>query len=260
MLKGGGNGADAPATPRRVPGDGATEAATNVRRKPRIRRAVAVVVIVAAASAPWWYRPALAKLDFFRVRQVEVRGVRYASPDEIVSRLGVDSTASVWDDIGPLEARVRRLPAVRDVRIERKLPGTLVVRVTEHPPVAYVQTGGQLVAVDARGHTLRLDPTVVNVDLPVLRRRDTVALRILGAVRETLPALFARIGDVRRGDAGGVVVQLNQPVGRVILAPANVTAERLFDAIPVEADLERRRLAASEIDLRFKDQVVVRLP
>lgn len=230
------------------------------RWRRRVRRAALVIALMAAGSSPWWYRAALGRLDFFRVRQVEVRGVRYASPDEIVSRLGVDSTASVWDEVGPLEARVRRLPAVRDVRIERKLPGTLVVHVTENPPVAFVQTGGELVAVDAAGNTLRLDPTLVNVDLPVLRARDTVALRILGVVRETLPALFARIGDVRRGDAGGVVVQLNQPAGRTILAPADVSAERLFDVIPVEADLERRHLAASEIDLRFKDQVVVRLP
>lgn len=226
----------------------------------RGRRIGAFVLVVGAASSPWWCRPVLAQMDFFRVRQVEVRGARYASPDEIVSRLGVDSTASVWDDAGPLEARVRRLPAVRDVRIERKLPGTLVVQVTENPPVAYVQSGGQLAAVDARGNTLRLDPTEVNVDLPVLRTRDTVALRVLGAVRASLPALYARIGDVRGGEAGGLVVQLNEPAGRVVLAPAGVTVERLFDVIPVEADLRRRNLAASEIDLRYKDQVVVRLP
>lgn len=257
MVKGEADRAGRPAT-----GDepAATGAGASRGQRWRARRVGALVLAAGVLSAPWWYRPALAQLDFFRVRRVEVRGARYASPDEIVSRMGVDSTASVWDDAGPLEARVRRLPAVQDVRIARKLPGTLVVQVTENPPVAYVQSGGQLAAVDARGNTLRLDPTVVNVDLPVLRTRDTVALRVLGELRASLPALYSRIGDVRRGEAGGLAVQLNEPAGRVVLAPAHVTVERLFDVIPVEADLKRRNLAANEIDLRFKDQVIVRLP
>lgn len=252
------------ADPRAVDGNEPSSAeagaAPGRRWRRRARRLGVLALVAGVVSSPWWYRPALARLAFFRVRQVEVRGARYASPDEIVSRLGVDSTASVWDDAGPLESRVRRLPAVRDVRIERKLPGTLVVEVTENPPVAYVQSGGQLAAVDARGNTLRLDPTMVNVDLPVLRTRDTSALRVLGEVREALPALYARIGDVHRGEAGGIVLQLNEPPGRVVLAPANVSVARLFDVIPVEADLRRRALPAREIDLRFRDQVVVRLP
>jgi cell division septal protein FtsQ len=192
---------------------------------------------------------------------VEVTGARYANPDEIVSRLRIDSTASVWDNVEPLEELVRQHPSVREVRIKRRLPGTLVVEVAENPPVALVQAGGArggLVAVDETGRTLPVDPTAVDVDLPVLRTRDSVALKLLGEVREALPGLFARIGDVRR-TGGDVAIRL-EPGARTVLAPSSVSVERLSEIIPVEADLARRKVAPSEIDLRYKDQVVVRLP
>lgn len=225
-----------------------------------MKRVALAVGVLAVLTSPWWGPPVLAQLDFFRVRRVEVTGARYVSPDVIVSRLRIDSSASVWDPFDPLEERVGGHPSVRDVRIRRRLPGTLLVDITENLPVALVQAADNLVAVDVTGRTLPVDPTAVDVDLPVLRVRDTLALRLLGQVRETLPALFARIGDVRRDADGSVMLRLNDPAPRLVLAPADVTMERLADIVPVEADLARRRLGATELDLRYRDQVVARLP
>jgi cell division protein FtsQ len=233
------------------------------RLRRRIRRIGLVLVLLAAVTSPLWYRPVLGSLDFFRVRRVEVTGARYASPDEIVSRLRIDSAASVWDDVAPLEERVRLHPSVRGVRIVRRLPGTLVVEVTENPPVALVQTAGAkggLVAVDQSGRTLPIDPTSTDVDLPVLRVRDSVALRLLGEIREALPGLFARIGDVSRTARGDLAIRLTEPTARLVLVPADVSIDRLAEIIPVEADLDRRKASAVELDLRYKDQVIARLP
>ncbi len=224
-------------------------------------RAIGILVGgLALFSSPWWYRPLLSQLSFFRVRRVEVVGARYANPDEIVSRLRVDSTASIWDDAGPLEERVKRHPSVREVRITRRLPGTLVVQVTENPPVALVEAAGGLVTVDQAGRTLPVDPTSADVDLPVLRSRDTLALRLLGEVREVLPTLFARIGDVRRTPAGDLAIRLNAPSARLVLASPDLSVDRLSEIIPVELDLARRKAVATELDLRFRDQVIARLP
>ena len=229
----------------------------------RIGAGLAVLVVVAG---PWWAPRLLRRLDFFRVRRVEIDGTRYVSPDEIVSRLRIDTTASLFDDVGPLEKRVRQHPSVRDVRIERKLPGTLLVRITENLPVAFVQAASGLVAVDATGRSLPVDPATADVDLPVLAVRDTLTLRVLGEVREQLPALFARIGEVRRLPRGGSFYLLfrliESPTNLVhdVLASGDVGADRLSDIVPVEQDLARRKLRATELDLRFRDQVIARLP
>jgi cell division protein FtsQ len=227
-----------------------------------LRRTAAAAAAAALLSSPWWGRAALRRLDFFRVRRVEVDGTRYVSADQIVQRLRIDTTASVWDDVAVLEQRVRQHPSVRDVRIERKLPGTLLVRVTENLPVALVPAAAGLVPVDAAGRSLPINPAIADVDLPVLATRDAIALRLLGEVRDRAPALFARIGEVRRASRGGPVfllVRLTEQPTREILAAIDVTAERLVDIVPVEQDLSRRNLRAAELDLRFRDQVVARL-
>ncbi len=219
--------------------------------------------MAAVAASPWWMRAALTRLDFFRVRRVEIEGARYVSPDQIVSRLRIDTTASVWGDVALWERRVRQHPSVRDVRIARKLPGTLVVRVTENLPVALVQAAAGLVPVDATGKSLPIDPAITDVDLPVLAMRDTLVLRVLGDVRAASPALFDRIGEVRRLPRGEYVFRLaDQPslAQRDVLAAADISAERLAEIIPVEQDLARRNLRAVELDLRFRDQVIARLP
>jgi cell division protein FtsQ len=223
----------------------------------RARRAGFLLGALVLLVSPWWGRAVLRQMDFFRVRRVEIEGARYAAPDEIVSRLSVDTTASVWDDLSPLEARVREHPQVRAVRIRRRLPGTLVVVVTENPPVALVGSARGLVVTDAAGQPLPVDPTTIDVDLPVLARADTGLLRLLGAMRAGDPALFARVSEAARTPRGDVVLVL--PEHRV-LASADVTVGRLADLLPVELDLARRSLKVAELDLRFRDQVVARLP
>jgi cell division protein FtsQ len=241
-----------------------TETAPDRPERPRwkvlLRRAGILGAVIAIAASPWWGRAALMQLDFFRVRRVEIEGTRYVSPDEIVSRLRIDTTASLWADVGPLEQRVRQHPSVREVHIVRKMPGTLIVRVTENLPVALVQAAAGLVAVDAQGKSLPIDPTRADIDLPVLSSRDTFALRVLGDVRDRAPALFARIGEVKRTATGDLLFRLGEQPSRDILASADVTADRLTDIVPVEQDLARRSLHATELDLRFRDQVIARLP
>ena len=234
--------------------------------KSRVRRIGAGAAVLAIVASPWWGLAVLRRLDFFRVRRVEIDGARYVSPDEIVSRLRIDTTRSLFDDVGPLEERVRLHPSVLDVRIERKLPGTLLVRITENLPVAFVPAASGLVAVDATGRSLPVDPATADMDLPVLAARDTVALRVLGEVRAQAPALFARIGEVRRiprGSSFYLLFRLTESptnLAHDVLASGDVTADRLSDIVPVEQDLARRDLRATELDLRFRDQVIARLP
>ena len=45
-----------------------------------------------------------------------------------------------------------------------------------------------------------------------------------------------------------------------ILASTDISAARLTEIIPVEQDLTRRHLRVTELDLRFRDQIIARLP
>ncbi|HET7564976.1 MAG TPA: FtsQ-type POTRA domain-containing protein, partial [Gemmatimonadaceae bacterium] len=172
------------------------------------------------------------------------------------ARLEVDTTMSVWDDVRPLERRIATLPQVSAVTIDRKLPGTLVIHVTEDLPVAFVPSRSGLQAVDSAGRVLPIDASRVDVDLPVIAARDTALLRLLTEVRGSLPSVYDRLSDARRVEGGELVLTLPEAVVR---AEAGVTVSRLADIIPVERDLARRGAHVAELDLRFRDQVIARL-
>lgn len=214
------------------------------------------ITAVAVIASPWWGRFVASQLSFFRVRRVEIVGVRYIAPSDILTRLRVDTTRSVWDDPTPLEARVAQHPQVSEVSISRKLPGTLVVHVVENLPVALVSTERGFLAFDERGRQLPLDPSRVPVDLPIAARRDTALFRLLAQVRAERPQVFARLNVVRRVGDREVVLEFESLPVRAML---DVTPERLAEIFPVEADLAKRQARVAELDLRFRDQVIARL-
>ena len=222
----------------------------------RLRRGALALGVLVVLASPWWGRLIAAELSFFRVRRVEIVGVRYLAPNDILSRLKVDTTRSVWDDPTPLEQRVAAHPQVGSVSIRRKLPGTLVVSVVENMPIAMVSTERGFLVFDENGRQLPLDPSKVPVDLPIAARRDTALFRLLARVRAERPRIFARLSDVTRMGDREVLLHFEALPVRAML---DVTPDRLAEIFPVEADLAKRQARVAELDLRFRDQVIARL-
>lgn len=225
-------------------------------RWPQWRIALGTIAAAALLASPWWGRVALSQLAFFHVRRLEIVGVRYLSPSDLIAQLHVDTMTSVWTDLAPLEERIAKSPGVAGVAVERDLPGTIRVIVTERIPVALVPTPGGFRAYDGQGTPLPADPSRVAVDAPVVPARDSALFALLDRVRSDEPALFARISEVRRGSAGEIALRLPDVMVR---AMPDVTVARLTDIFPVEDDLAKRNLRVAEIDLRFRDQVIARL-
>jgi cell division protein FtsQ len=228
-------------------------------RVARRRLALGALLGLILLTIPLWGPRLLARLAFFRVRKVEILGLRYTPAGELLERLHVDTTRSVWDPLEPLEQRVASHPQVAGVAVTRKLPGTLVVDVTERRPVALVSVGTELRAVDERGVRLPLDPSRTPVDAPVVigAPRDAAVYHLLGAMQRDAPRLYARVSSIRSAEVGELVLQV---AGVTVRAMTSVTLARLSDIEPVERDLARRRRRAAELDLRYRDQVIARLP
>jgi cell division septal protein FtsQ len=244
-------------------------------RKPGWKILGALFLVAVIMAAAWGVRAGARQMAFFHVRTVEIRGARYLQPTEIVARLQIDTLTSLWDDLEPFRQKVRRHPQVSDVRIERKMPGTLVVIVEENPPVALVQTPTGLLPFDSLGRPLPIDPARTNLDLPIVASRDSVLLKLVGAIRAAQPGVFARIEEARRTGRDEILLTLSpraEDVARAagetamsprkslrVRLPVGLSVERLADIFPVESDLARRQARVGEIDLRYRDQVIARL-
>ena len=121
--------------------------------------------------------------------------------------------------------------------------------------------------VDGSGRALPIDPSRTNIDLPVVESADPSVLELLADVKAREPRLFAQISSVRHSSRfGGSGGKASAPDELDVVLPSvmvralvGVSAERLADVIPVEADLARRHARVAELDLRFRDQVIARL-
>src|SRR5438067_6577590 len=199
----------------------------------RVRLALAAAALVLLLGTPFWGPLLLRQLSFFKVRKVEIIGARYVPIQEVMARLRVDTTASVWDPTQPLVARLASHPQLRNVTIRRKLPGTLVVELQENPPVALVATSDGLRAYDARGIALPIDLAKTPIDAPILGGRDVGLLHFLGALRDEAPALYDRVSDVRIVASDEVLLQV---AGTPVRAMHDVSPARLAEIEPVEHD------------------------
>jgi len=233
----------------------------------------ALLLIGVIMAAGWGVRSAARRMAFFQVRAVEIRGVRYLQPSEILARMKVDTSASLWDDTEPYRQRIRQHPQVSDVKISRRMPGTLVVTIEENLPVGLIETPAGLVPYDSLGRQLPIDPSRTSLDLPIVATRDPVLLKLVGAIRAGAPKVFARIEEVRREGRDEILLTMSRvaseqpasagatPIGELLRVrlPVGLSVERLADIFPVETDLARRQAHVSELDLRYRDQVIARL-
>jgi len=175
------------------------------------------------------------------------------------------------------------MPQVADVEISRRLPGTLVVSIRENLPVALAPSPRGLEPVDSAGVVLPIDPSRIDIDLPVANQRDKSILSFLRAARAENPVLYRRISEIGRDGKDAFILRLAPLAGErnslrpssiadsaaidgvlrsatlKVRAPVGVSVERLADIFPVESDLMRRRANVAELDLRYRDQVIARL-
>lgn len=220
-------------------------------------RAAGIGAAAAAILAGLWFTSPmlLNRMEFFRIRRIEVSGARNHSPEAVVDALMLGRRSSVFDDLDGMRRRVARLPAVERVEVGRRLPGTLLVSVVETEPIALArQRSGRLVPIDLRGRALPYDPAMTAPDLPIAGSADSLLARVLGVVRDADPALFARL-------VSGTRVQddiLLEADGRRLWFNGTATAEDVRAVTAVAEDLARKRRAWEELDGRFAGQVIVR--
>lgn len=227
------------------------------RRRPRWGRRLAAVGVLLLLLSPWWARPILKRMAYFRVRHVEVRNARFTPAGEVRSRLGIDTTFSIWNDLDSLRLRVESHPEVREASISRRFPATLVVRLEEYLPVALVPGREGMKAYDGSGRLLPIDPSRTPVDVPLASRPDSATFRFLEELREGARDIYDRLNEVQWVSRNELRLDLVKYVVRI---PPDIGVDRLALISSVEAELAARHAQIRELDFRFRDQVIARLP
>lgn len=105
----------------------------------------------------------------FTIQNLQVVGRVQVSPQDLMTALGVDKGMPILSYNPQLALdRLQQNPWFKTVNIERRLPDTIFVRVTERIPAARWQIKGKLAIVDVDGIVLTDRNMALYKDLPII--------------------------------------------------------------------------------------------
>ena len=131
----------------------------------------------------------------FRVRSVEVQGTKRMNPAPVY-RIALDQKAAALPlvDVADIRERLLGFGWVKDARVTRRYPDTLVVDIVERKPAALWQDAKRLNLVDVDGVVLDRVPVSQMPDLPLLIGPGANAhASDLNDILDPLPALRAQL-------------------------------------------------------------------
>lgn len=190
----------------------------------------------------------------FAVSRVELRGLNRLDPAEVTkTALDQPSQAMPLIDLDEIRARlIAQYRWIREVRVHRRLPDTLVVEVEERVPTAIWQQGDRLRLVDGEGVALQALRADALPDLP----------RLFGAGTQhrqsELNALFEASPGLRERFAGATWVSgrrwdLRFKTGETLLLPEG--EREAADALRRFTEMNERRGLLGGNFLRFDMRV-----
>ena len=198
----------------------------------------------------------------FRVRSVDVSGIhRMDSKPVFEIALDQKSMAMPLVDVSAIRERLLHYGWVKDARVSRRLPDTLVIDIVERQPAALWQDERQLSLIDAEGVVLDRVPISAMPDLPLLIGPGANAQsRNLNGLLAEVPTLRPQLESAswvgkRRWD-------LNFQTGETVALPEGQAAAKSaltkFAKLDKSAGLLGRGIV--RVDLRIPGKMVVRLP
>ena len=223
---------------------------------------VMVAVLLLRSTQPGGMLARLGKVfadaAHLQVDQIVIEG-RNNTPEPLLNAaIGVHRGDSMLGfSITGAQQRIQTLSWVEHVAVERRLPGTLVVRLTERRPFAIWQNQGRFVLIDRDGEVVTNEdvaafgalPLVVGAGAP---RAATALLDALAAQPEVRSHVTAavRVGERRWN--------LRMKSGSDVLLPEGHEAAALAKLAELQAAdaLLDRPLAV--VDMRLPDRLVVR--
>ncbi len=198
------------------------------------------------------------------VDDILVAGRGETDPEDLLEVIGIERGAPILQvDLDALRERVTALPWVKSARVERHLPDTLFIELTERRPLALWQRHRALALVDEDGVVIpdrelgRFSslPIVIGDGAPE-RARDAIAMLAGEPDLLTRVRALTWIGDrrwtIRLDDlqGGGIDVQL----------PESGAAAAWSQLAVMDRDHGVLKRDVTAVDLRIPNQLIVRVP
>jgi len=193
-----------------------------------------------------------------KVRQVHVTGASPEAAAAVRAAVGVHADQPIVSlNLAAVRDRVQSVGWVKEARVVRLLPDTLIVDVKEHDRLAVWQVGGKAHVIDAQGLVIEGADAGRYPRLPLVvgKGADQAASDVLPLLAQR-PRLMAKVDALVRVDERRWDLRLKD--GALIQLPA---VDQESALIRLDALDQRERLldlGFARIDLRTPEEVAVR--
>jgi len=110
--------------------------------------------------------------SFFEIQKVEVKGNKFYTTEKIKSLADIDLHKNIFKvNLSDASSRIRKLPMIREAKVERELPSGVIISVVEREPVAFLFTPQNFILIDEEGVYCRKGK-VGEADLPIITDFD----------------------------------------------------------------------------------------
>lgn len=209
--------------------------------------------------------------ELFLLKEIKVEGTRFIGNQEVLKLVQTDSLVNLLDlDLHRISEPIRQHPLIEDVSVSRRLPSTLLIKVTERKPLAILNQS-ELVAIDVRGKLLPEFKLEMLTDYPVIsnvpfdkdhqERNHEVReiLNLLHYLKTNEFLLYSEISEISYSKKIGLYCYLNDRAVPVIFGKENNEAKiaHLVTVLKI-LKTEEKLTDVQYFDLRFQNQVIVK--
>ena len=198
----------------------------------------------------------------FTVKRIDVVGLRNMDSGPVYDiALEQRSMAMPLVDVENIRRQLLRYGWVKDARVSRRLPDTLVIDIVERRPAALWQDRDRLALIDSDGVVIDRVPVTQMPDLPLLiGARANLHERELNRLLQAAPTLKPQLAETSW--VGGRRWDLALQTGETIALPEG--EEAAAEALAKFAELDKSTgllgRGLVRIDLRLPGKMIVRLP
>jgi cell division protein FtsQ len=202
-----------------------------------------------------------------RISDIEIIGARTTDTGALMQAIGVSKgEPSLGFSLTQVQQRVEQVGAVQTASVERELPGTLIVTVTERAAYAIWQTGGngspvRFLLIDKAGNVM------ANQDAAVAKRREPWLLLLTGADApqnaqslmtelQAQPSVLSHVAAAERVD--GLRWNLILKNQTVVKLPETGEPEAIAQLATLQGSMQLLDRPVEAIDLRMAGRMVVR--
>lgn len=197
----------------------------------------------------------------FAVRTIELEGAVHTPQAALAEATQRYTGSNLFQiDIERVQRDLGGLGWVRRIDIEKKLPDTLRIKITERKPVALMSAGERLMYVDSEGTAFaELSVQVGDRDLPLITSAEGAELNrtvlFLTSLQRSDAELYARVSEVWPIAPRGFALY-DRELGAVVYANAEDVSAKYRSLRAVLGAESNPKIEYA--DLRFAERVIVK--